>query len=290
MRLIRGKIIARHILAKMYEDIRRGKITPGLAVVWVGNDQASKIYIGLKKKAAKKIGIKFYLYRFSKNNKTSDVIKKIKLLNKNKDIHGIIVQLPLPKKFNTQKIIDAIDPRKDADGFHPQNIKLFFAKREFIWPVFPRAIVKMIESVPVNKKIKNAVILSRSELFGKVMAEGLSRKKIKTKMAIIKGKLGVRGFNGTIEKVGIVGNDLKKSDLIISATGIPQFIKGEMIKKGAVIIDGGITKVGKKVSGDVDLESVKKIAGAVSPVPGGVGPVTVATLIENVIQLAERSK
>jgi methylenetetrahydrofolate dehydrogenase (NADP+) / methenyltetrahydrofolate cyclohydrolase len=284
MRLIKGKIIASHILAKMYKDVRKKKNNPGLAVVRIGDDQASKIYIGLKRKAAEKIGMKFYLYRFSEKNETGDVINKIKLLNQNKNVQGIIVQLPLPKKFNTQKIINSIDWKKDADGFHPKNLKLFFAKKEFIWPVFPLAIIKMIKSVPGNKKIKNAVILSRSEFFGKVMVEALNRKNIKSNVALIKGNKSIKDMKASDMQ------GLKKVDLIVTAAGIPKFIKGNMIKKGAVIIDGGINKVGKKVFGDVDIESVKKIAGAVSPVPGGVGPVTVATLIENVTQLAKRKK
>jgi methylenetetrahydrofolate dehydrogenase (NADP+)/methenyltetrahydrofolate cyclohydrolase len=270
--LLKGKKIADKILKDLKKAIIKEKIKPGLAVVLVGKNKASEVYVGLKKKAAKAIGINFYLYKFQASRKESAVIQKIKELNENKKIHGIIVQLPLPKKFSTQKIINVIKIQKDADGFSIKDEPALVGHSR---PVFPTAIMKLLESTKINLKNKKAIVIANSKEFGKIMEAALKKKKIKADYIL----------------VGSIKNNLlkiKQADVVISAVGKPGLVTGEMIKKGAVIIDGGITKIGQKVSGDVDFESVRNKAAYLSPVPGGVGPVTIACLLENVWLLAKQ--
>lgn len=279
MRLLRGKKIAEEILKDLKKALQRQKNRPGLAVVLVGENKASKVYVGLKKKAAREVGVNFYLYKFKKFEKEAKVIRKIKELNKDKKINGMIVQLPLPKKFNTQKIINTISPEKDADGFHPENLKKFTAGRKGVEPVFPKAIIKILESIFEDEllKVKTAVIIANSKEFGNTMKVALKQKGIKAEYILfgkIKSKL----------------TKIKEAGIIISAVGRPSLVKGDMIKKDAIIIDGGITKIGRKVAGDVDFDSVKKKASNITPVPGGVGPVTIACLLENVFLLSKKSR
>jgi len=259
MKLLEGKKIADKILKNIQKKIKSENLNPGLAVVLIGKNEASEVYVNLKKKASEKIGIKFFLYKLSEDAEENKIIEKIKVLNKDKKISGIIVQLPLPKRLNTQKIIDAINPEKDVDGFHPEN--------KILQPVFPGAILEMIKSSRTNLKNKKAIIVSNSKKFGETMKSVLGKNKIQSDY--------------------ILNKDIKKTvsdryDILISAVGKPNLIKGEMIKKGAIVIDGGITKKSKKVLGDVDLESIEKYASFLSPVPGGVGPVTIACLLKNV--------
>lgn len=258
MKILRGKKIADKILRRIKVDIREKKLRPNLAVVLVGTDKASQIYVSLKEKAAKKVGVDFQLYKFSQNSAEKKIIQRIKELNQSSEIHGIIVQLPLPKNLNTQRIINAIDPRKDVDGFSPKSASQ---------PVFPKAILKFLERT--FRRNTQAVVVSNSDKFGKIMVAALESKKIAGKYILA---------NRIQKNIKI----LQDADIIISAVGRPGLIVGQMVKKGAIVIDGGISKVGKKVLGDVDLASVKKVASFVTPVPGGVGPVTIACLLENV--------
>ena len=268
MKLLKGKLIAEKILNNLKLEIKRRGIKPGLAVVLIGDDKASRIYVNLKKKAARKVGVGFYIFKFGDKAEENKIIKKIKDLNADKKISGIIVQFPLPKKFNTQKIINAIDLKKDADGFSAKG-------GGKISPVFPAAIVKLINQafpkVQPSEFLRlnlRSVIIANSEIFGRTIKSMLEEKNIAAEYFLYKN------IKKNIIKI-------KNADIIVSAIGIPKLIKGDMIKKGAIIIDGGITKKGKKVLGDADYKSVKNTAGWLSPVPGGVGPVTVACLFVN---------
>ncbi|MBU2028716.1 bifunctional 5,10-methylenetetrahydrofolate dehydrogenase/5,10-methenyltetrahydrofolate cyclohydrolase [Patescibacteria group bacterium] len=264
MKLLQGKKIADKILSSLKKKISAQKNKPSLAVILVGNDKASQLYIRLKKKAAERIGINFQLFRFSSKVKETAIIQKIRELNASKKISGMIVQLPLPKNLHTQKIINTVDPRKDVDGFSAKNIIN-------LQPVFPQAIMEMLYAsflkVPFRKEAK-AVVIANSEKFGEVMVDMLMRKKI-SGTYILSSKL-----KKSIEKV-------QKADIIISAMGRPGLITDKIIKQDAIIIDGGITKKGKKVLGDIDFDSVKNKASFLTPVPGGVGPVTIACLLKN---------
>jgi len=257
MKLLKGKPIADKILKDLKDKIKKEKIKPALAVFLVGENEASEIYVRLKKKAAKKIGMYFFVYRFKSNAQEKKIISRIGHLNRNPRVSGIIVQLPLPDKLDADKIIGAIDPKKDVDGFHPGNRKLL--------PVFPQAILEILNSTKSSLKNKSAVILANSQTFGEKMKEILQKEKIKAEFTL-----------------GLKKNKLKTADIIISAVGKAEIIKGAMLKTGAIVIDGGITKKGKKVLGDVDFESVKEKVSFITPVPGGVGPVTIACLLRNV--------
>jgi len=269
MKLLEGKKISKKILDDLKKKINQQKTKPGLAVVLVGEDKASETYVRLKEKAAKKVGIRFFKFKFSKNVSEKEITEKIKELNADKKIAGIIVQLPLPKKFQTQKIINSISLSKDVDGFLAQK------NSAALQPVFPGAIIKMIESSKVNLKNKKAVIIANSKIFGETMQEALKRKKMESEYVLskeIKQKI----------------NKIQKADIVISAVGKINLIKGEMIKKGVIIVDGGIVKKNGKTFGDVDFESAAKKAAFISPVPGGVGPVTIACLLENVYLASKR--
>jgi methylenetetrahydrofolate dehydrogenase (NADP+)/methenyltetrahydrofolate cyclohydrolase len=270
MKILDGKKISEKILDDISKDLKKRKSKPGLAVILIGNDKASELYVKIKKEKAKKIGIDFFLFRFRENSSEKTILEKIGNLNHDRKINGIIVQLPLPKKFHTQKIIDAINPVKDVDGFHPENIRLFLKGRGEIFPVFPQAIFKLIESSEQKLNNRKAIIISNSKLFGEIMLEALRKEKIKAEYILKKE------ISDNLEKI-------KKADILISAVGSKGIVMSNMVKSGVIIIDGGISKKGKKVFGDVDFESVKNISVFLSPVPGGVGPMTVACLLENVL-------
>lgn len=270
MKLLNGKKVADAILKDIASKIKAKKIKPGLAVVLIGKDEASKIYVKIKNKKAEEIGITFSLLLFDEKYSEKKIIEKIKELNNDKKINGIIVQLPLPKKFNTQKIINTIDPKKDVDGFHPKNVRLFLKGGGEVFPVFPRAILKLIEASKIKLGSKKAIVIANSKLFGAIMIEALRRKKIKGKYILKKD-------------ISENLNKMKKADILITAVGLREIINGGMLRKDMIVIDGGIIKEKEKIFGDVDFDSVKKIAGFVTPVPGGVGPVTVACLLENVL-------
>lgn len=264
-------------MKKLERTIKKNNLKPRLAVVLIGNDKASKLYVRLKAKVANQIGVDFSLFKFSSKAKEREILKLLKHLNKDKKTNGIIVQLPLPGKLRTEKIIREINPEKDADGFHPENIKNFLARRSGTEPVFPRAIMALIESTGLKLPGKKAVVIANSEIFGRVMRAALSRKKISAQ-AILSQELTPK------RKL------IERADVVVSAVGKPRLITGDMIKKGALIIDGGIARKRGKTLGDVDFGSVAGKAGWLSPVPGGVGPVTVAYLLSNVCHMAKNQK
>ncbi len=273
MIILNGRKISEKILDNISKNLKKEKTKPSLAVVLVGNDKASELYVKIKEEKAKKVGIGFSLFRFKENANEKKILEKIKNLNNDEKINGIIVQLPLPKKFNTPKIISSINFAKDVDGFSSQGE----SSRNIPEPVFPTAIMKLLESSNQKLGNKKAVVISNSKLFGEVMSKILRKKKIKAEYVLKKE----------------VKNNLariKKADILVSAVGNKGIIRGEMVKNGAILIDGGISKKGKKVFGDIDFESVKKIKGFLSPVPGGVGPMTVACLLENVYLSSKRQK
>jgi methylenetetrahydrofolate dehydrogenase (NADP+)/methenyltetrahydrofolate cyclohydrolase len=270
MKLLKGKKIADAILAEIKREIKKASLQPGLAVILAGDDRASHLYVNLKKKAAQKIGIKFQAFYFSEKIKEKEIIQKIKKLNADKKISGIIVQLPLPQKFNTQKIINAINPQKDVDGFSAKN-------SADLQPVFPQAIVEILKSSRVNLRGKKAVVVANSKIFGEIMVVALKGRGIKADCFL---------FKNFKNKLALI----KKAEIVVSAVGRPGFLQGEMLKKGALVVDGGITKKAKKILGDVDYASAKKVASFLTPVPGGVGPVTIACLLRNTFLAAKKSR
>lgn len=269
MEILNGKKIADRILEDLRNKILQENLNPGLGVVLVGSDEASRIYVSLKGKAAEKVGIGFRKIGMEEDSSEEEVLAAVSELNADPTIDGIIVQLPLPGHLDKAKIIQAIDPEKDVDGFHNENIGKFFAGQERFFPVFPGAILELLKSAGGNLENKKAAIVCNSPEFGKMMQAVLERE-------------GVRAQYFFREDMAAKAVDLRNADIVITACGEPGLIRGEMLEDGAIVIDGGITRVGDDVVGDVDPVSVQDLDGYVSPVPGGVGPVTIACLLRNV--------
>lgn len=261
MKIINGKKIADQILADLKKKIEKKKAKPCLAVILIGKNPASRLYLSLKEKAAQQVGIKVKKYIFSNRAKEIKILELVNLLNQNPEINGILVQLPLLKGISPDKIIKAIGPAKDVDGFLPQS--------RFISP-FIQAIWQALQTTKENIKSKKTVALVNSEVFGRPLVRFLKEK-------------GLNAVYVILQDSSLTLRMTKGADILITALGRPNFIKGSMIKQGAILIDGGITKKGKKVMGDIDTKSVNKKASWLSPVPGGVGPLTVAFLLKNIV-------
>ncbi|MBU1146117.1 bifunctional 5,10-methylene-tetrahydrofolate dehydrogenase/5,10-methylene-tetrahydrofolate cyclohydrolase [Patescibacteria group bacterium] len=270
--IIDGKNLAAEIRGEIKEEIAELGITPGLAVILVGADPASHLYVGLKEKAAAEVGITFEKFLFFATEPEEKIIGKIRELNSRPDIHGIIVQLPLPQSYDENKIVAAIDPKKDADGFHPENIaKLLAGAPEIIPPVIS-GILKLIGSTGTKLKNKKISILANSEILAKPLEKILSGNDIQT-----------------IITPETITTEISDADIVITALGRPKFITAEAIKPGTILIDVGTTRLEDGATvGDVDFDSAAPKAGAITPVPGGVGPMTVAELLQNVLNLAKK--
>lgn len=267
-KIIDGKKIADRIRQNLKRKINRSKIKPGLAAILVGADPASEIYVGLKEKASAEVGIYFEKYVFPKVTKQATIVRKIKALNQDKKIHAILVQLPLPAHLNENRIIATINPQKDADGFHPKNLELFFKDKAEIDPGLLVGIVKLLESTKKPLKKKRAHILAKSPIFVKPLKKLLQEK-------------GLKVFSSKVIK------DTKKADILIVALGKSHIVQPKHVKRGVVIIDVGFNRIKGKIRGDV-APQVKKKASFYTPVPGGVGPMTVAMLLENTYRLAQK--
>lgn len=251
---------------------------PNLAIVLIGEREDSKIYVNLKEKEAKKAGIDTHLYKCPENISEGEVLDMIECLNNDDTIDAILVQLPLPAGFDTDKIIRAIDPKKDVDGFHPDNLAILFKTRNhagMMPPVF-EAVLEMLKSIKYELKGKQACVISNSEIFGKALARVLECGQAKA--------AAIRADDADLQK------KTSQADLLITAVGKPGLIKKSMIKKDAVVIDIGITKKDGKIRGDVDFEDVKNKASYITPVPGGVGPMTIAMALKNTLELYKRRR
>ncbi len=271
MEIFDGKKIAEEILTHLKEEVGSMKRKPGLAVIFVGDNPESELYVENKKKAAKEIGIRFSLFRFRDIVKEEIIIKKIKELNKDTSIDGIIVQLPLPEEINTNNIVSAILPQKDVDGFHKENRKLLKAGDPYFVPVLPAAIEIALQKVPggfVNKKI---VAIVNSDIFGETLKDFLKREDFKLEMLVRDKCL-----------ISDIKKKISQSDIVISVCGKPRYIKGDFLKKRVSLIDAGIKLMENKIVGDVDRKSVERKASFLTPVPGGIGPLVVALLLNNV--------
>lgn len=276
MALLYGKPVADRILADTKERIETTGIVPGLAVVLVGDDLSSHLYVGLKEKAARDTGIRFEKFLFDENVAENDIIRCIDELNRRDDVHGIIVQLPLPERFDTDAIITRINPHKDADGFHPETVEQFLAGDAAAYPVFPRAMIELLRSGKGYTIGEKGLVIANSSLMGKVMVQALSFEGLES------------DFVARSEDQEKILAKLGEARVIVTACGVPQSITGAMIAEGTIIIDGGISKDDGNIVGDVERLSVEKKARWLSPVPGGVGPVTIACLLRRVLSLSEK--
>jgi len=282
MRIFNGKKAAQKILRELANEIKKEKLRPSLAVILVGDNEASKLYIKLKKEAAIKIGVQIQEFCFNDQIKEEMIVQKIKELNEDKDIHAIIVQMPLPAIFNTERILGVISAHKDVDGFNKENRQLSEKGRTpHFLPVLPLAILTAladaVENNLENLKDKNILALVNSEVFGSTLKFVLGKEGVLVRYQV----------RNTCIVLGIE-KDILAADILISVCGCPNLIKGEMIKKSAVLIDAGITRYHDgKVVGDVNQKEVKDKAAFLTPVPGGIGPLTVALLLRNVYLAAK---
>ena len=288
MKLIDGKKISEKVLDEIkfsvQNRVKNNLKIPHLAAILVGDDGASKTYVNSKIKACEKVGFKSSLFKFDDSISEIELLNQIKNINENDDIDGFIVQLPLPKHINQEVILNKVSPAKDVDGFHPNNYgKMTLGIDTFI-PATPAGIIELIERSEIQTEGKKCLVIGRSQIVGRPISILLSQNK----------SFG----NSTVTVAHSRSKDLEKlcldSDIIISAIGIPEFIKGNMIKKGSSIIDVGITRVddlsspkGYRIVGDVDFKSVSNIVGYITPVPGGVGPMTIAMLLKNTLKACE---
>ncbi|MEM8845774.1 MAG: tetrahydrofolate dehydrogenase/cyclohydrolase catalytic domain-containing protein [Bacteroidota bacterium] len=291
MEILDGKKVSNDIKDEIAAEVlkmkERGEKVPHLAAVIVGNDGASLTYVGSKVRACKRIGFESTLIQLPSTTSEIELLKTIDELNNNSDIDGFIVQLPLPDQIDTQKVIMAIDPDKDVDGFHPTNFgKMALDMSTFI-PATPFGILELLERYKIETQGKHTVVIGRSHIVGRPMS-------------ILMGRKGFPG-NSTVTQTHSRTNNIEEviaeADIVISALGIPHFVKADMVKDGAVIIDVGITRVpdetkekGYYITGDVDFESVSKKASYITPVPGGVGPMTIAMLLKNTLLARERHR
>ena len=272
--LIDGKLLAqktREKLKKEVEDLKAINIVPKLAVILVGNDPASKVYVRNKSKACQEVGIEYEEILLDENTTMDKLLSIIKELNDRKDINGILLQSPIPKGLNIQEAFNLIDYRKDVDGFNPINIGKLMTVQDGFISCTPFGIMKMFEEYNIDLPGKNAVVIGRSNIVGKPMAQCLLNK------------------NATVtichSKTKNIGEITKNADIIVSAVGKINMVTKEMVKPGAVVIDVGMNRNEEgKLVGDVDFENVSKVSSYITPVPGGVGPMTIAMLLNNVVK------
>ena len=271
--LIKGKDLAEKIKIQIKEEVDTLTQKPGIAVIIVGNDPASKIYVGNKKKSAEFVGFYSEVVEFDESVTQRVLEEKIDELNNNPNINAILVQLPLPKHINSYDIIERILPEKDVDGFHPINTgKLNIGLKPYSIPCTPLGVMKLLEEYGIEVESRHAVVIGRSNIVGKPMSQLLLEK------------------NATVTICHSKTKDLKEitkqADILVSAIGRSKFIKADFVKEGATVIDVGISRTQEgKITGDVEFEDVEPKAGFITPVPGGVGPMTIAMLLFNTLNL-----
>ena len=280
MILIDGKKAATELRQELKQEVMQLKTqhnkVPCLTVILIGDMAPSQIYVRNKEKAAKEVGLKSEIIKFPDTIEENIILKKIEELNKDEAVSGILVQLPLPKHIDKQKVIETISPLKDVDGFHPMNVGNLSSGYESSVPCTPLGCYLMIKKIEPNLSGKKAVIVGRSNLNGKPMAQLLLKE------------------NCTVTVTHSKTKDLKteclEADIIVAAVGIPELVKGDWVKKDAIVIDVGINKTENGLVGDVAFDEVSKVAKALTPVPGGVGPMTIACLLKNTIDCFKRSQ
>ena len=279
MILIDGKKIAAELRENLKKEVSDLKVkyneVPGLTVILIGDLTPSQIYVRNKEKSAKEVGLKSEIIKYPETVEEKVVLNKINELNEDKSVSGILVQLPLPKHIDKQKVIETIDPSKDVDGFHPMNVGNLSSGYHSSVPCTPLGCYLLIKKIEPNLSGKKAVIVGRSNLNGKPMAQLL----LKENCTVII----------THSKTIDLKNECLNADIIVAAVGIPELIKGDWVKKNTIVIDVGINKTDKGIVGDVAFDEVSKKAKALTPVPGGVGPMTIACLLKNTIDCFKRS-
>lgn len=276
--IIDGKAIAAKIRAELkvsVAELGAKGIVPGLAVVLVGEDPASKVYVSMKEKACADVGIFSDEHKLSADTSEQELLGLIARLNADPKIHGILVQLPLPKQINTEKVLEAISPDKDVDGFHPYNVGRLMVGKPTFQPCTPYGVMVMLKEIGFDLTGKNVVVVGRSNIVGKPVA-----------MMCLQQHATVTVCHSRTKNLAEV---VRGADVVIAAVGVPEMIKGDWIKEGAVVIDVGVNRVSeKKLVGDVEYVAAAERASAITPVPGGVGPMTITMLLFNTVESAKK--
>ena len=277
--IIDGKVVSSAIRNDLSEEISQFKseynVTPGLAVIIVGDNPASLVYVRNKKKACEQVGINSYEIALPGDVSEEELLARIEILNADPSVHGILVQLPLPKHINEETVINAIDPKKDVDAFHPSNVgKIMIGNYTFL-PCTPAGVIDLLDYYNIDISGKKCVIIGRSNIVGKPMAHLLLER------------------NGTVtvchSRTVDLAEETKKADILVVAIGKPEFVTADMVKPGAVVIDVGINRgADGKLLGDVEFSGVSEVASYITPVPGGVGPMTITTLLKNTLNAAKQ--
>ncbi len=278
-KILNGKEVSARIKDELKDkvtELKKDGIFPGLAVVLVGNDPASRVYVNSKKKACEFIGIESFEFTLPEDATEQQLLELVYKLNSDKQVNGILVQLPLPKHINEENIINAINPSKDVDAFHPANVGRIMTGNPIFLPCTPAGVMELIHESGIDVKGKECVVVGRSNIVGKPQAMLLLAEH---------GTVTIcHSRTVNLEEV------CKRADILVAAVGKPEFVKGNMIKPGAVVIDVGINRVDGKIVGDVEFSSASEVASAITPVPGGVGPMTIAMLMKNTVKAAELQK
>lgn len=278
--IIDGKAVAKEVQRQIKEEVegleRRWGMAPGLAVVLVGDDTASHIYVRNKEKVCKDVGIRSFEHLLPATISERDLLALVHHLNKDKNVHGILVQLPLPPHIRAEKILEAVSPHKDVDGFHPVNQGMLILGGDGFKPCTPMGIMKLLEAAGCDPKSKNAVVVGRSNIVGKPVALLLLEKHATVTVCH--------------SRTAHLRDEVGRADILVAAIGKAGFIRGDWIKPGAVVIDVGVNRLPSgKLAGDVEFETAKDRASAITPVPGGVGPMTICMLLYNTLKAAKDS-
>lgn len=276
-KILDGKALAQHLgrnLAEETNSLKSHGINPKFCVINIGEDPASKVYVRSKRKKAEKIGIKQVVYQLPEDESEEDVLRLIDRLNADAEVAGLMVQLPVPDQIDVDKVIERIDPEKDVDGLTPANIGRLWMGKHFVEPATAAGIIALLDHYQIDLNGKNAVIVGRSNIVGKPLAA-----------LMLERNASVSILHSHTRNLGEL---TRRADILVSAVGKPHMIKAEMVKEGAVVIDVGINRVDGQLMGDVDFDRVKDKASWITPVPGGVGPLTVEFLMEEVIKLTRR--
>jgi methylenetetrahydrofolate dehydrogenase (NADP+)/methenyltetrahydrofolate cyclohydrolase len=285
-RILDGKVIAKAILDELTEEvvefIRNDGVTPTLAAVLVGDEPASDVYVRNKRRACERTGLESHLHRLPAETAEEELLELIARLNRNDAVHGILVQLPLPDQINASRILDAVSPWKDVDAFHPENVGRLSQGRPRFLPCTPHGVQQLLHRYEIPVDARHVVVVGRSDIVGKPLALMLMQKD---------SGMGPTAANATVtvchSRTPDLGHTTRQADVVVAAIGQARFITAEMVRPGAVVVDVGINRTAAGLVGDVDFESVKEVASYITPVPGGVGPLTVAMLMRNTLTAAE---
>ena len=281
-----GKAISKEIQTEIAQEVAQfigqSGITPCLAAVLVGDDPASEVYVRNKHRACERVGITSQMHKLPASTTQEELLTLISQLNSAHDVHGILIQLPLPEGIDTLLVLDAVDPQKDVDAFHPENVGLISQGRPRFLPCTPHGVQQILDRCEIKMSGKHAVIVGRSDIVGKPMSMLLTARN---------STRGPQAANATVtlchSRTQNLAEICRSADVIVAAIGVAKFITADMVKPGAVVVDVGINRTDEGLCGDVDFEAVREVAGHITPVPGGVGPLTVTMLMYNTLDAAK---